>query len=532
MGRSPSLRLYSVTMTEPHQSNRPRRVVRVRLCLVVLVWAVALSACTSTGQSPTNSGTSSTGTAPRLSSLFSFNSPSVSEWRVGDVTGDGKADLVMRTTTAQPTILVARSNGAGFASVQEWSKNPCPQAGGCPLFELGDVNGDGKADLIAFAWGEKEAPGWANVWVSLSNGNGFDAPSLWNNGFCIREQTCRVADVNGDGKADLVAFTPITGLVYVSLSDGLRFGPNAIWQNFFCILGERCLVADVNGDKKADLIAFKPNAKTPVQKGNVLVAQSDGARFGPAKVWHGYFCVGNNEQCLTGDMNGDGKSDIALLKQWGPGQQILVSLSNGGQFINAVPFSWNDDISGPTDDGLLADVTGDKNADLIMHHFMNGGGAQFTVYSMSTRAGCPAGQVRDPTSGQCKSVPPAQGYSDIEFYNCNANQDANGMHRPVTVYLQDLSNPPWTLPGPETIQAQYNVSGICPYDDNGVLAGSTKIDLTPGGFNSTHTIEVSVVDPGLIGCNERNDPTIASCVREGFTVLANKDGGTLQHTVQ
>jgi hypothetical protein len=31
-------------------------------------------------------------------------------------------------------------------------------------------------------------------------------------------------------------------------------------------------------------------------------------------------------------------------------------------------------------------------------------------------------------------------------------------------------HPPWSLPAPETIEAQYNVDGLCPHDDNGIPA--------------------------------------------------------------
>jgi hypothetical protein len=38
-------------------------------------------------------------------------------------------------------------------------------------------------------------------------------------------------------------------------------------------------------------------------------------------------------------VNGDSKVDVVLLKPWGNALQSLASLSNGKQFINAIPFS-------------------------------------------------------------------------------------------------------------------------------------------------------------------------------------------------
>ncbi|MDO6745597.1 matrixin family metalloprotease, partial [Tenacibaculum soleae] len=84
---------------------------------------------------------------------------------------------------------------------------------------LADVNGDGKADIVGF--------GDSSVYVSLSNGNGFNSATSWTNSFTSNSgwnNTSRVrtlADVNGDGKADIVGFGDSS--VYVSLSNGNGF---------------------------------------------------------------------------------------------------------------------------------------------------------------------------------------------------------------------------------------------------------------------------------------------------------------------
>ena len=78
---------------------------------------------------------------------------------------------------------------------------------------LGDVNGDGKQDIVGFAAG--------GVYVSLSTGSNFTAPGLWVNNYGYNTGKWRVekhprflADVNGDGKQDIVGFAD--GGVYVS----------------------------------------------------------------------------------------------------------------------------------------------------------------------------------------------------------------------------------------------------------------------------------------------------------------------------
>jgi hypothetical protein len=343
---------------------------------------------------------------------------------------------------------------------------------------------------------------------------------------------CRAADVNGDGRADLVAFTPLTGLVWVSLSQATGFGPNATWQGYFCVKGERCFVGDANGDGKADLVAFKPGA-LGVEKGNVLVAPSNGTAFGSAQTWHGYFCV-DTERCLTGDMNGDGQADVLLLKAWGNSLQSLVSLSNAKQFLNPVPFSWSDAVSGSTVDALTGDVTGDRKADLVTIEIA-GTGAHRAVVVYATQAverpSCPPGQYRDPKTGECRRVPDAQGFSKVDIYNCNVNTDSDGQHRPVTIYFRDLNVAQSVYSRVGVLDAQYNAMGRCPYNDDDNLADPLTVNLTPYGYNNTHTIEITVVDRGQLTCEGTDDPSLDNCVHQRTYYLAHQDGDSVTYIV-
>ena len=122
------------------------------------------------------------------------------------------------------------------------------------------MNGDGKADIVGF--GERD------VFVALSTGHGFKKASVWYHGFTYRRGNWRVdrhprllADVNGDGKADIVGFG--NRVVYVALSTGHGFQRARVWYQGFTYQkgGWRVdrhprLLADVNGDGKADIVGF------------------------------------------------------------------------------------------------------------------------------------------------------------------------------------------------------------------------------------------------------------------------------------
>ena len=107
-------------------------------------------------------------------------------------------------------------------------------------------------------------------------------------------------DVNGDGRDDVITFTRGTAAdVFVSLSDGGRFVQNAWkWHDFFAVGTETPLVGDFNGDNRDDIATFTRGGAA-----DVYVALSNGSSFvGTSIKWHDFFAVGA-EFPAVGDIN-------------------------------------------------------------------------------------------------------------------------------------------------------------------------------------------------------------------------------------
>src|SRR5438477_220994 len=82
---------------------------------------------------------------------------------------------------------------------------------------MADLTGDGRADIVGF--------GDEGVWVALNNGNGTFQPAKfilanlgYNSGWRVEKHPRFVADLTGDGRADILGFGDAG--VWVALNNG------------------------------------------------------------------------------------------------------------------------------------------------------------------------------------------------------------------------------------------------------------------------------------------------------------------------
>lgn len=191
----------------------------------------------------------------------------VGAWRVdrnprelADVDGDGRQDIV---GFGNDGVHVSLSTGTAFTSPERWVDAFGHDAGDWRSYRhiraLADVDADGRQDIVGI--------GNAGVFVSLSQGTGFRAPSLWlaNFGYDGKWRVDRnprlLADVSGDRLPDIVGFGDHA--VSVSLATAGSFTWPQPWlERFAYHAGEwrvdrhPRVMADVNGDDLADIVGF------------------------------------------------------------------------------------------------------------------------------------------------------------------------------------------------------------------------------------------------------------------------------------
>jgi len=241
-----------------------------------------------------------------------------------------------------------------------------------------DITGDGKADLIVTHTADN------SVYFLKGNGNGTFQPAVQIPVGQAIQGDVFVGDFNNDGKPDLLLISSNLDQPIVMLGNGDGTFKPAITSSSFAYPGyypRGWTVGDFNGDGKLDIACTLPSETSNTGRYEVLLGNGDGtfksAIVGPA-------VLGYSRWVTTGDFNHDGKLDLAIADGQGTSGntanvELTILLGNGdgtftlGGHYASPQFPDGTDtaaVSNP-EDVVVADVNNDGNLDVIESDYDN-----------------------------------------------------------------------------------------------------------------------------------------------------------------
>lgn len=211
----------------------------------------------------------------------------------------------------------------------------------CPTHTRFDFDGDGRADLAAFT----QSSGNWSILNSISN-------EMQTTQFGAIGDKTTVADFDGDSKADIAVYRPGTGIWYLLRSrDGFA---TLSWG----LKEDKPVAADYDGDTKADIAVWRPST------GVWYILQSSNEQLLAVQ-----FGLAGDIPLTSSDFDGDGRADIAV---WRPSDGNFYWLESGaGLKFRAIHFGQTGDIPS------VGDFNADGKSDLVVFRPSEGNWYQY-----------------------------------------------------------------------------------------------------------------------------------------------------------
>jgi len=289
--------------------------------------------------------------------------------RVGDLNNDGRADIAgIGWGGSEAGVFLQDSAGSVALSAAYYAPH-----GGYDDMALGDVNHDGLTDIVVMS-GQSYA--YDNLAVLRQSSTGFESATFHDLGGDELTSGVGVGDVTGDGRADVVVSyggnrpSSMIG-IFAQNSDGTLDLPTSM-ESYD--IPSAVAIDDINGDEKADVLVLHDGWNAL----GVYIQESGGTLASESLVTAPVSSY-NPDALATGDINGDGRADVASVNH-NSGLVVLLNTSPGNQAPVADAGS---DISAYQGDAVTLDGTGSSDTDGTIESF-----------EWTQVAGCPASMAQ------------------------------------------------------------------------------------------------------------------------------------------
>ncbi len=276
------------------------------------------------------------------------------ECAIGDLDGDGKLDFVVSNGVGSSSFSVFR-NTSTSGNISFASKIDFPSSGIASYISISDLNADGKPDIALMSYDLSNIYTYINA--STAGNIAFNPKVSWI--IKIGLNHFSIGDLDGDGKPDLIITRqPGNGIVMVmrntSTGGNLSFAPSV---DIATVSFTRFTsIVDFDGDGKPEIAATNGDSVAVLRN----LSTPGTLSFDLPKS----FAAGNYPLCIAGgDLNGDGKPDLIVSNQ---GSNNVSAFRNTGTTGN-ISFDTHIDYGVDKDPFsiAIADLDGDEKPDIV-----------------------------------------------------------------------------------------------------------------------------------------------------------------------
>ena len=334
---------------------------------------------------------------------------------VSDLNQDGRPDLITANALSN-NISILQNNCSGgnfsFGLHTDWNAGKGPRS-----IAVGDLNGDGKPDIVVANFNNGDS-GTVSVFRNTSQ-NGiisFDTASNIQTGNATLDVA--IADINGDGRPDIIATSGNSGIFSIlkntSIGSGiLTFAPKLDYFSFNH--PDHVTIADMDNDGKPDIIISEfSNYEVDVYRNT---SSGEVISLAPPIAYP----VGQNPGFLsTGDLDGDGKLDLAV-ENYGAGS---ISFYKNTSVPGSISLANRVDSPSTASSLTFTDLNGDGKPDISTGNGLSG---YISV-------------IQNNSTGSQIALSPVINFKTGNFDTFGNVGDLNGDGRPDLIAVNVLSN--------------------------------------------------------------------------------------------
>ncbi|MBP9095459.1 MAG: T9SS type A sorting domain-containing protein [Ignavibacteria bacterium] len=409
----------------------------------------------------------------------------------GDINGDGKQDMVCANFSDASISVFFNTTTIGSNTPSFAPKTDFSIAGNAMYLTLADINGDGKPDIIIANSTTSNVSVMINRTVTGSMTPDFTTIVDFTTGG--KPVSVLVKDFNMDGKPDIAAGDQDSA-VCIFINNTITGDTTAAFSTNYDFDGGLAVFfaasADFNGDGKPDIVSVDGNDTACV----FINTTAPGASVPSFTTRTDFQTLDQSDGVSTGDLNLDGKSDFAVANY----DTMSVFLNTTTLGSSTPSFSSRFDF--PVEEGspaaiVIADMNCDGKPDVITSNIQNN---TLSVFINTTSPGSPVPVFLSRKDFSTLWVPQNLAIADINGDGKPDMLAANAGSDSISVFINrtGVGTSPASFTFTDfSMQSGSAPKSVCVQDFN----GDGKVDLASGDYNnSAVSVFLNSTSPGSI----------------------------------